>query len=417
MKGVKTDWSWEQAQRAIITKPLYKALKTPSERKAAFHMYIDHEARREREEKDAREAQQKANFMNMLSKQSAIKPYTRFRTLVKMCGHLPAFTAIKSEKQCEMYFDEYIQNIQREEKDRLRDLRKQSMDKFNKLLHSIPEITYKTSWKEAQYLYQNQLPQGTSAEDSFQGMDMLDFLSVFEEYNRSLWDVPINEINRKVQLRRRRERKAREGFRELLHELLSNNQINVRTLWKDIYPLIKDDSRYLSAVGLVDSTPIDMFWDVLDDLDEQLYHQKKAVYGALKKADFEVDLETNFDDYMKALDVEERIKAEISFENLKFIFEHLQVKAAQRIKDEKRRQEKKLRKKLDIFRHALKHGLQPPITVEDTWESIKPRAELLPEYNDVEDEALKIEVFEKYLNRLKVINLYRLDMLNVGIDR
>jgi pre-mRNA-processing factor 40 len=173
-------------------------------------------------------------------------------------------------------------------------------------------------------------------------------------------------------------------------------------LWKDIYPLIKDDSRYISAVGLVGSTPIDMFWDILDDLDEQLYHQKKAVYSALKRADFEIDTETNFDDYMKALDVEERVKVEISHENLKFIFEHLQVKAAQRIKDEKRRQEKKLRKKLDIFRHALKHALQPSINLEDTWEIIKPRAELLEEYKDIEDEALKIEVFEKYLNRLKV---------------
>lgn len=173
-------------------------------------------------------------------------------------------------------------------------------------------------------------------------------------------------------------------------------------MWKDIYPLIKDDSRYLSAVGLVDSTPIDMFWDILDDLEEQLYHQKKAVYSALKRADFEVDTETIFEDYMKALDVEERVKVEISHDNLKFIFEHLQVKAAQRIKDEKRRQEKKLRKKLDIFRHALKHALQPPIQLEDTWEVVKPRAELLEEYNDIDDEALKIEVFEKYLNRLKV---------------
>lgn len=184
-------------------------------------MYIDHEARREREEKEAREAQQKTNFMNMLSKQPAIKPYTRFRTLAKICGHLTAFSAIKSEKHCEAYFDEYIQNIQREEKDRLRDLRKQSMDKFNKLLHTIPEITYKTSWKEAQYLYQNQLPQGT---DSFQGMDMLDFLSVFEEYNRSLWDVPINEISKKVHQRRRKERKAREGFRVSDDDLIIVNR-------------------------------------------------------------------------------------------------------------------------------------------------------------------------------------------------
>lgn len=109
------------------------------------------------------------------------------------------------------YFDEYIQGIQREEKDRQRDLRKASMEKFSKLLHSIPEITYKTSWKEAQYLYQN-TPEGRNPE-AFQGMDMLDFLSVFEEYNRSLWEEPINEINKKIFQRRRRERKAREGFK------------------------------------------------------------------------------------------------------------------------------------------------------------------------------------------------------------
>ena len=34
--------------REIITHPIYRALKTPSERKAAFHTYLDKEARRER---------------------------------------------------------------------------------------------------------------------------------------------------------------------------------------------------------------------------------------------------------------------------------------------------------------------------------------------------------------------------------
>lgn len=211
IQGVKSDWSWEQAQRAIITKPLYRALKTIGERKAAFHAFVDAEAKREREEREQREARQKSLFMAMLQKQPDIKPYTRFRTILKTCSHLPPFTDIQSEKQCEIYFDEYIQAMQREEKDRLRDLRKSSMEKFSKLLHSIPEITYKTSWKEAQYLYQN-TPEGRNP-DAFQGMDMLDFLSVFEEYNRSLWEEPINEINKKVFQRRRKERKAREGFR------------------------------------------------------------------------------------------------------------------------------------------------------------------------------------------------------------
>ncbi|KAG0187104.1 hypothetical protein DFQ28_006853 [Apophysomyces sp. BC1034] len=46
--GVKPDWTWEQTMRAIITHPLYRALKTLGERKAAFHAFVDKEAKRER---------------------------------------------------------------------------------------------------------------------------------------------------------------------------------------------------------------------------------------------------------------------------------------------------------------------------------------------------------------------------------
>lgn len=34
--GVDADWSWDQTMRAIITDPLYKALNTLAEKKAAW---------------------------------------------------------------------------------------------------------------------------------------------------------------------------------------------------------------------------------------------------------------------------------------------------------------------------------------------------------------------------------------------
>lgn len=140
---------------------------------------------------------------------------------------------------------------------------------------------------------------------------------------------------------------------------------------------------------------------MIDDLDEQLYQQKKVVYTALKKAEFEVELDTPFENYMEVLEKDPRIQSEISKESLQFIFDHLMSKAEQRLKDEKRRQEKKLKKKMDIFRHFLKHKVQPPIQLEDTWESIQPRVENSSEYKSLEDEAARIEVFEKYMKRLK----------------
>lgn len=47
-QGVKSNWTWEQTMRSIITQPLYRALKTLAERKSAFNTYIEQETRRER---------------------------------------------------------------------------------------------------------------------------------------------------------------------------------------------------------------------------------------------------------------------------------------------------------------------------------------------------------------------------------
>ncbi|RCI05370.1 hypothetical protein CU098_000390 [Rhizopus stolonifer] len=224
------------------------------------------------------------------------------------------------------------------------------MERFSQLLHSIPDITYRTQWKEAQTLY---MEPHLDLKQEFQGMDMLDFLSVFEEYNRTLWEEPMADLAKLVNQRRRRERKAREGYKTLMQELVDNYTINVRTKWKDIYPLIKDDPRYFEAVGLADSTPLDMFWDVIDDLDEQLYQQKKLVYDALKRANVDITLETSIEEYMSVLD--ETVTSEVNQENLK---------------------------------------LQPHIQLENTWEDVKPMIETMEEYIELNDSTLAQEAFE-----------------------
>lgn len=53
-------------------------------------------------------------------------------------------------------------------------------------------------------------------------------------------------------------------------------------MWKEIYPLIKDDPRYNNLLGVPESTPIDLFWDLMEDLEDRLYEDKKTIYDALK---------------------------------------------------------------------------------------------------------------------------------------
>lgn len=90
----------------------------------------------------------------------------------------------------------------------------------------------------------------------------------------------------------------------------------------------------------------------------------------------------------------------------------LQNKAAYRLKDEKRRQGKRIKRKIDALRHAIKH-LEPPVTADDSWESVKPRLKQLPEFTALESEDLQKEAFEKHIQRLKV----KQDELIAGILR
>ncbi|KAI8144371.1 hypothetical protein BJV82DRAFT_513225 [Fennellomyces sp. T-0311] len=396
--GVRPDWTWEQTMREIITHPMYRALKTPGERKAAFQLYVDKEAKREREIREEKETKQRVAFFHMLENTKEIKPYTRYRTVAKLLGHQSAFTQIKSDSQRETYFDEYVHGLQRREKDRLRELRKSNMENFAELLRQIPEITYETKWKDAQSLYMKH-PQFEDPR-AFEAMDMLDFLSVYEEHSRMLWDAPLEDLNRKMRERRRAERKAREGFRSLLNELYRNGSITVRTLWKEVYPEIKNDPRYTNLLGVPESTPFDLFCDLLDDLDEKLYQDKRLIYDALKDNAFEVTLDTSFDEYHAVVAKNPEAIERASEPNVKIIFEHLQNKAAHRVKEEKRRQEKKIKKKIDALRHAMKY-LDPAVSVEDSWEAVRPRIENLAEYQAIETDQQRMEAYEKFIKRLK----------------
>ena len=65
-------------------------------------------------------------------------------------------------------------------------------------------------------------------------------------------------------------------------ELVHKGKITARSLWKEVYPEFKDDPRYTNLLGVPDSTPFDLFCDLLDDLDEKLYQDKRIVYDILK---------------------------------------------------------------------------------------------------------------------------------------
>lgn len=55
-------------------------------------------------------------------------------------------------------------------------------------------------------------------------------------------------------------------------------------------------------------------------------------------------------------------------------------------------------------------NLSPAVTVESTWEDVKVRSASTPEYHALESDEKRKEIFDRYIERLKVRKKYTLDI-------
>jgi pre-mRNA-processing factor 40 len=71
-----------------------------------------------------------------------------------------------------------------------------------------------------------------------------------------------------------------------LDELKASGKLSSGTKWKEVYPLFASDQRYLSLLGLPGSTPLELFWDAVDELDLALEGKVRDVERYLSSKGF-----------------------------------------------------------------------------------------------------------------------------------
>ncbi|KAF9902086.1 hypothetical protein EC991_005292 [Linnemannia zychae] len=395
--GVTSTWTWEQTMRAVVTNPMYRALKTTAERKTAFQEYVDDCRVQERKEEKERQQKQKQDLLDFLKSSDKVTHASRYTTVSRLFAEEAAFKAIEDDRLRFSIFDSYVGELIRQEKEEARQRRKAGMSALLSLYQSMNGINLLTRWSHAQEL----LHESKEFKDSdvMSGLNKVDQLSVFEDHIKQLEkEYDQNRIRERV-LRKRTERKRREAFKELLTELRTTGQLNARSCWMQIHPLIKEDPRYISILGQPGSTPMELFWDLIEDLDERLYQDRKMIQNVLTSMDYQVQPETTFDKFQAVVSKQEKA-ADILTEDLKLIFEQLLGKAIHHSKEEKRRQEKLARKKAESFRFMLK-SLDPVVTVDSTWDDVKVKAESTTEYASLETDEKRKEIFDRYIERLK----------------
>ncbi|KZP01446.1 hypothetical protein CALVIDRAFT_559263 [Calocera viscosa TUFC12733] len=394
--GVDASWTWDQTMRAVITDPLYKSLKSLAEKKTTWQKYVEDLKAKEAEEREARLQRLRPVFKSMLSSNNNVHYYTTFRNADKMFAGNPTWSQIKVETERRLLYDEYVGALMEKQTAATREMRNRNISKVVALLKEL-DMNVTTRWRNAQTQIMTSKQWAIDAE--LRQLAPLDMLLAFEDYSRVL-ERDYEEVHRKSQIERtRQERKAREGFRELLDELRRDGRIKAKSKWKAIYPLLAEEARYLALLGNPGSTPLELFWDVVDELSVLLESLVNPVEQALATRAFNFDHNTSPEEFHEAISTTPSV-ANLKESDENAIYEHLRERALRRHADEKRRAERKVRHMQDDLRYALKK-MDPPLDLDCTYEDALPLIRDLEEYKSLDDEDARRAAFMKFVKRQK----------------
>ncbi len=395
--NVQPDWTWEQTMRAAIKDPQYRALKDPKDRKAAFEKYAVEARLHEKDRAKERLAKLRADFGTMLRSHPEIKPYTRWKTARPIIEGETIFRSTNDDTERRQLFEEYIIELKKANIEREAITRKSAMDDLVGLLKGLDLEPY-TRWAEAQEVIESN--ERFTSDDKFKTLSKSDILTAFENHIKSLERTFNDERQREKNSKTRRERQNRDRYLDLLKELKAAGKIIAGTKWMDILPDIEQDPRYVAMLGQPGSTPLDLFWDMVEEEERALRLTRNDVYDVLEDKRYEITPKTTTQDFLEVMSTDRRT-APISRDTLDLIFHRLLEKVLRRTEDDKHASERQQRRLIDTLRSKIKHLSSPPVTSSTTYDSIRPYIQHFEEFKTLDDDSLRRQAFDKVLRRLK----------------
>lgn len=398
--NVNPGWTWEQVLRATVTSPAFKALKTLQERKNAFEKYCEDIKRKERELKERSMDRNRPAWRTALGRLSegdyGMRSWWAWeRAAREIRNQMPDVWAMaRNDDERRALWQEYMEELDRKDAARQQELRQSNIEKLASVLKNL-SLDLSVRFQSA-----TNIIRGTkewSEDTELQSMDPLDFLIVYEEnVKRMEQEADQKRLKEKTE-RQRQIRKNREAYIALLQELRDKGTIKAGTKWKDVFPIIKEDERFTNMLANPGSTPLELFWDLVDDLDLKVEGDTRIIQNVMSERGVKADPSESFQAWDEKLKDDNRV-SELKEGDRELVYQTLLHRIAQQAREERRRLERKLKVQIDDLRYALK-DLDPPIEPGTSYEEGLPRFEGLPEFKAMQDEEGRRAAYDRYIKR------------------
>lgn len=387
--NVPSNSSWEQCLKLIINDPRYETFKKLNEKKQVFNAYKTQKQKDEKEENRLKAKKAKESLEEFLLKSDKISSTTKYYRCDEIFTNLEVWQSVPDSDRREIYED-VVFTLAKREKEESKVLKKRNMKKLAEVLDNMADINYDTTWSEAQAL----LLGNTAFKNDVNllAMDKEDALIVFEEHIRQLEKEEIEDKEREKRRFKRQCRKNRDQFLALLDALHEEGKLTSMSLWVELYPIISADVRFSAMLGQNGSTPLDLFKFYVEDLKARFYDEKKIIRDILKEREFEVKIDTSFEQFATVV-CEDKRSASLDAGNVKLTYNSLLEKAEVKEKERLKEENKRL-KKLELNFKNLLRDLN--IDYELSWEEVKSKIENEEEFQAFASDSERIKVYKEF---------------------
>lgn len=331
LKGVDSTWSFDRVIETFINDPIYWLASDALQRKRNYDEFLVKRVQEQAQNKTQLVETFRENFNGVLSEfreAGKVKATTRWSTVKELLisEDNPIFKhSILPDSEIESIYHDFVSEFTKKEKEVEDEKKTQAKSELRSyLLQITPASESKAlSWKQ---LYSNlQKDERFRANKHFHVLTKLDILELYKDaIYPNIVELIKENVTALEKQNYRNDRRARDAFKKLL--LLVT--ISAKTQFLDILPEIEDNDAFIEICGRNGLTPLELFWDAVDEKKQALNVKKDIVKQVLQGTNLALDdiLESlqKFQDTIDSFEDERLVLLNIDSQELRAIYEVLQ---------------------------------------------------------------------------------------------
>lgn len=434
-KGIPSGMKFKEVQEICSSDKRWNAIKSAGDRKQNLAEYQTKKAKFEKEEKRERSKKLRDAFLLMLAENTQIDANTRWRTARSFLCSDNRYKAIDDDREREDIFLEFIQELDKKEKEDANKARREALSLFSAHLKDLcgeGKITRTTLWADAKPALASAL-----ADVRYALLNESDMRRALQDLTSELTNQFKDELKGKRAAQRAKCEEKEANFRAMLKRLStcegeSSSQAPVLTYisdWKSVKDLIEATVEHnelrdsLEEMNVLNTmydkadmarsrsqsvsnrssgsgrsrakSAVDAFDAFVVDLETEYKADKKLIKASLADANIQITYESKCDDVMNALKAANADASAPAFEVLKLreyvARMYIEDTIDYRIEDheEDLKLERRFIELLEDYYYRSDH-------VDVTWEEAKDDLYKRSAYANL-DRTTRKRLFEKYM--------------------